>query len=126
MYLYMFSSIEDLLQYFATYLHVLYAHLQAFARVFRWIRHNLFLSNKQHRVTDILQWYSLHSVYVLLQGHVKCKEYHFLKFWIEINVTNWSAIMSGQGFMDRLRQFDAYPKTLEDFRVKTFGGAAGT
>ena len=24
----------------------------------------------------------------------------------------------------RVRQFDAYPKTLEDFRVKTFGGAA--
>lgn len=27
---------------------------------------------------------------------------------------------------DRLRQFDAYPKTLEDFRVKTFGGALVT
>ncbi|XP_070209579.1 endoplasmic reticulum-Golgi intermediate compartment protein 3-like isoform X2 [Littorina saxatilis] len=27
---------------------------------------------------------------------------------------------------DRLRQFDAYPKTLEDFRVKTFGGAIVT
>uniref|UniRef100_UPI00358FB997 endoplasmic reticulum-Golgi intermediate compartment protein 3 isoform X2 n=1 Tax=Myxine glutinosa TaxID=7769 RepID=UPI00358FB997 len=26
----------------------------------------------------------------------------------------------------RLRQFDAYPKPLEDFRVKTFGGAAVT
>ena len=26
---------------------------------------------------------------------------------------------------DRLRQFDAYPKTLEDFRVKTYGGAVG-
>lgn len=26
---------------------------------------------------------------------------------------------------DKLRLFDAYPKTLEDFRVKTFGGAAG-
>ena len=24
-----------------------------------------------------------------------------------------------------LKRFDAYPKTLEDFRVKTFGGAAG-
>ena len=24
----------------------------------------------------------------------------------------------------KVRQFDAYPKTLEDFRVKTFGGAA--
>lgn len=34
--------------------------------------------------------------------------------------------MSGQGVLDRLRQFDAYPKTLEDFRVKTFGGAAVT
>ena len=29
------------------------------------------------------------------------------------------------GLLGRLRQFDAYPKTLEDFRVKTFGGAAG-
>ena len=27
---------------------------------------------------------------------------------------------------ERLRQVDAYPKTLEDFRVKTFGGAIGT
>ncbi|XP_071525804.1 endoplasmic reticulum-Golgi intermediate compartment protein 3 [Panulirus ornatus] len=27
---------------------------------------------------------------------------------------------------DRLRQFDAYPKTLEDFQIKTFSGAAVT
>ncbi len=27
------------------------------------------------------------------------------------------------GFVSRLKQFDAYPKTLEDFRVKTYGGA---
>jgi hypothetical protein len=25
----------------------------------------------------------------------------------------------------RLRYLDAYPKTLEDFRIKTYGGAAG-
>jgi len=25
----------------------------------------------------------------------------------------------------RLKQFDAYPKTLEDFRIKTFSGAVG-
>ncbi len=25
--------------------------------------------------------------------------------------------------LGRLKQFDAYPKTLEDFRVKTYGGA---
>lgn len=25
--------------------------------------------------------------------------------------------------LGKLKQFDAYPKTLEDFRVKTFGGA---
>lgn len=25
----------------------------------------------------------------------------------------------------KLKQFDAYPKTLEDFRVKTWGGATG-
>ena len=25
--------------------------------------------------------------------------------------------------LGRLKQFDAYPKTLEDFRVKTWGGA---
>eukprot|EP00051_Salpingoeca_urceolata_P015928 m.208712 g.208712 ORF g.208712 m.208712 type:complete len:384 (+) comp18540_c0_seq2:201-1352(+) len=29
-------------------------------------------------------------------------------------------------FMARLRRFDAYPKTMEDFRVKTFSGAAVT
>lgn len=26
----------------------------------------------------------------------------------------------------KLRNFDAYPKTLDDFRIKTYGGAAGT
>ncbi len=31
--------------------------------------------------------------------------------------------MASGGFMTRLKQFDAYPKTLEDFRVKTYGGA---
>ncbi|XP_064381837.1 endoplasmic reticulum-Golgi intermediate compartment protein 3-like [Halichondria panicea] len=30
------------------------------------------------------------------------------------------------GFVSRLKQFDAYPKTLEDFRVKTYGGATIT
>jgi len=30
------------------------------------------------------------------------------------------------GLASRLKQFDAYPKTLEDFRVKTFGGAVVT
>jgi len=30
------------------------------------------------------------------------------------------------GIASRLKQFDAYPKTLEDFRVKTFGGAVVT
>jgi hypothetical protein len=32
--------------------------------------------------------------------------------------------MAGSDFFGKLKQFDAYPKTLEDFRVKTFGGAA--
>ncbi|XP_071966269.1 endoplasmic reticulum-Golgi intermediate compartment protein 3-like isoform X1 [Antedon mediterranea] len=35
-------------------------------------------------------------------------------------------MQSNNGLMWQLRQFDAYPKTLEDFRVKTFGGAAVT
>ncbi|XP_041360942.1 endoplasmic reticulum-Golgi intermediate compartment protein 3-like [Gigantopelta aegis] len=34
--------------------------------------------------------------------------------------------MQAKTVFERLRQFDAYPKTLEDFRVKTFGGAAVT
>ncbi|XP_071105582.1 endoplasmic reticulum-Golgi intermediate compartment protein 3-like [Haliotis cracherodii] len=34
--------------------------------------------------------------------------------------------MQSPSVLERLRQFDAYPKTLEDFRVKTFGGAAVT
>ena len=29
----------------------------------------------------------------------------------------------GQDIFGKLRQFDAYPKTLEDFRVKTLWGA---
>ena len=28
-------------------------------------------------------------------------------------------------FFTKLKDFDAYPKTLEDFRVRTFSGAAG-
>ena len=32
--------------------------------------------------------------------------------------------MAGTDIFGKLKQFDAYPKTLEDFRVKTFGGAA--
>jgi hypothetical protein len=28
-------------------------------------------------------------------------------------------------FFDRIKQLDAYPKTLEDFRVKTLAGALG-
>lgn len=32
--------------------------------------------------------------------------------------------MAGTGFLGKLKQFDAYPKTLEDFRIKTYGGAA--
>ncbi|XP_076456830.1 endoplasmic reticulum-Golgi intermediate compartment protein 3-like [Babylonia areolata] len=31
--------------------------------------------------------------------------------------------MQANGIFDKLRRFDAYPRTLEDFRVKTFGGA---
>ncbi|CAH1773942.1 unnamed protein product [Owenia fusiformis] len=34
--------------------------------------------------------------------------------------------MTAQDLLNRLRQFDAYPKTLEDFRIKTFGGAIVT
>ncbi|XP_077990177.1 endoplasmic reticulum-Golgi intermediate compartment protein 3-like [Glandiceps talaboti] len=34
--------------------------------------------------------------------------------------------MHYRNVFNRIRQFDAYPKTLEDFRVKTYGGAAVT
>ena len=27
---------------------------------------------------------------------------------------------------EQIKKFDAYPKTLEDFRIKTFSGAAGS
>lgn len=33
--------------------------------------------------------------------------------------------MAAKDIVARLRQFDAYPKTLDDFRIKTFGGATG-
>lgn len=33
--------------------------------------------------------------------------------------------MSSSDILLRLRYLDAYPKTLEDFRIKTYGGAAG-
>ncbi|KAG1695762.1 Endoplasmic reticulum-Golgi intermediate compartment protein 3 [Nymphon striatum] len=32
--------------------------------------------------------------------------------------------MSSDGILEKVRSFDVYPKTLEDFRVKTFSGAA--
>jgi hypothetical protein len=34
-------------------------------------------------------------------------------------------MMSSSDILGRLRNLDAYPKTLEDFRIKTYGGAAG-
>jgi hypothetical protein len=34
-------------------------------------------------------------------------------------------LMSFETIRDRVRSFDAYPKTLEDFRIKTYGGATG-
>ena len=39
---------------------------------------------------------------------------------------NWRGfeMAAGSGFLGKLKQFDAYPKTLEDFRIKTYGGAA--
>lgn len=33
--------------------------------------------------------------------------------------------MESKDLFTTLKRFDAYPKTLEDFRIKTFGGAAG-
>ena len=33
--------------------------------------------------------------------------------------------MANRDIWTRLRQLDAYPKTLEDFRIKTFSGATG-
>jgi hypothetical protein len=36
-----------------------------------------------------------------------------------------SSTMRGD-FFKKLKSFDAYPKTLEDFRVRTVSGAAGT
>ena len=32
---------------------------------------------------------------------------------------------TARSLLDKLRQYDAYPKTLEDFQVKTYCGAAG-
>ena len=33
--------------------------------------------------------------------------------------------MQSNDLFSALKRFDAYPKTLEDFRVKTLGGGAG-
>lgn len=33
--------------------------------------------------------------------------------------------MQTKDLVSTLKRFDAYPKTLEDFRIKTFGGGAG-
>ncbi|XP_055943297.1 endoplasmic reticulum-Golgi intermediate compartment protein 3-like [Argiope bruennichi] len=35
-------------------------------------------------------------------------------------------VLEGNKISEQIRKFDAYPKTLEDFRVKTFAGAAVT
>ena len=34
-------------------------------------------------------------------------------------------LLSLKTFSEKIRSLDAYPKVLEDFRIKTFGGAAG-
>lgn len=36
-----------------------------------------------------------------------------------------SLLLREMDTFSKLKQFDAYPKTLEDFRVKTWGGATG-
>lgn len=45
-----------------------------------------------------------------------------------VSVTNRSTALppttAVMGLMDQLRSLDAYPKTLDDFRVRTFSGAA--
>ena len=33
--------------------------------------------------------------------------------------------METNSILNTIKRFDAYPKTLEDFRVKTLGGGAG-
>ena len=33
--------------------------------------------------------------------------------------------MQKSDILNTIKRFDAYPKTLEDFRVKTLGGGAG-
>ncbi|RWS13912.1 endoplasmic reticulum-Golgi intermediate compartment protein 3-like isoform X2 [Dinothrombium tinctorium] len=35
-------------------------------------------------------------------------------------------MLISDSLLDKIRRFDAYPKTLEDFRVKTYGGASVT
>ena len=44
-------------------------------------------------------------------------------FTLQLVAAAWITMKSD--FFRKLQQFDAYPKTLEDFRVKTFAGAAG-
>ena len=34
-------------------------------------------------------------------------------------------ILSLKKISEKIRSLDAYPKVLEDFRIKTFGGATG-
>lgn len=45
------------------------------------------------------------------------------------NCKNHQTIRLRKSFFEKIRsqlaRFDAYPKTLEDFRIKTFGGATG-
>lgn len=49
--------------------------------------------------------------------------------WVQESVANICVLRWFSGFkmetFNKLKQFDAYPKTLEDFRVKTWGGATG-
>jgi len=42
-----------------------------------------------------------------------------------VNVCCQRARRNNMDALNKLKQFDAYPKTLEDFRVKTWGGATG-
>ena len=51
--------------------------------------------------------------------------FQFNSIQIELSNQNMASVSSGSSgsLFGSLRRFDAYPKTMEDFRIKTCGGA---
>lgn len=48
-----------------------------------------------------------------------------LSFSFDYVALNFDVNMSSSSLINKLKDFDGYPKTLDDYRIRTLGGGAG-